>query len=147
MSVTAHAGEACGPQSVWETLANFYPSRIGHGVRSIEDPNLIAHLKKENIHLEVCPTSNLQTGIYATINEHPADRLFKSGISMSINTDGRTISNVTLEQEYRKLQNHFGWGFEEFVQCNLNAIEAAFISNERKRKLKYKLLEGWKGVS
>ncbi|MBK8504972.1 MAG: adenosine deaminase [Saprospiraceae bacterium] len=143
LHITAHAGEACGPQSVWETLANFYPSRIGHGVRSIEDLTLIEHLKKENIHLEVCPTSNIQTGIYKSIKEHPADFLFKSGISMSINTDGRTISNVTLTQEYEKLRDNFGWNTAELRRCNLNAIEAAFMSASKKKALKNRFLELW----
>ncbi|MCB0686904.1 MAG: adenosine deaminase [Saprospiraceae bacterium] len=144
LHITAHAGEACGPHSVWETLENFYPSRIGHGVRSIEDPELIKYLVRENIHLEVCPTSNLQTGIYKNIHDHPADRLFNAGISMSINTDGRTISNVDLTEEYGKLRDNFGWGFDHFAKCNLFALEAAFISDERKGKIKDRLLEGWK---
>lgn len=147
LHITAHAGEACGPQSVWETLANFYPTRIGHGVRSIEDPNLIEFLKQNRIHLEVCPTSNLQTGIYDTFDRHPANKLFKAGISMSINTDGRTISNVTLEQEYQKLKDNFDWGVEELFQCNLYALEAAFISEARKKTIRTRLLEGWQKLS
>lgn len=147
LHVTAHAGEACGPHSVWETLANFYPARIGHGVRSIEDPILIEHLIKQGIHLEVCPTSNLQTGIYQNMHEHPADRLLKSGISLSINTDGRTISNVTLGDEYNKLQKNLGWGFKELAQCNLYALEAAFIPEKRKKEIREKLITGWNKIS
>src|SRR5580698_5935061 len=60
---TAHAGEAAGPDSVWETLRAFEPARIGHGVRSIEDPKLIEHLRAKRIHLELCPSSNVQTGV------------------------------------------------------------------------------------
>src|SRR5947207_5579235 len=84
---TAHAGEASGAQSVWETLNALRPSRIGHGVRSIEDPALIAHLRKEHIHLEVCPTSNLQTNIYESYADHPISRLYDTGLSLSVNTD------------------------------------------------------------
>ncbi len=144
LHITAHAGEACGPPSVWETLTHFFPSRIGHGVRSVEDPLLMEHLKRENIHLEVCPTSNIHTGIYPSVKEHPADLIYKSGISMSINTDGRTISNVTLTDEYEKLHQAFGWGETEIIQCNLNAINAAFISEDKKQKLKDQFLEIWK---
>lgn len=146
LHVTAHAGEACGPPSVWETLANFYPSRIGHGVRSIEDPQLIEHLKKEGIHLEVCPTSNLQTGIYENMAEHPADKLYKAGISMSINTDGRTISNVSLDDEYRKLSRNFGWTQQELLRCNLFALEAAFTSEKKKKKIKEQLINAWSNI-
>lgn len=140
LHVTAHAGEACGAESVWETLNNFYPARIGHGIRSMEDPRLIEHLKQKNIHLEVCPTSNIQTGVYPSYADHQVNEIFESGISMSISTDGRTISNVTLEQEYQKLQDHFKWDQDHFLTCNLNAIDAAFIDQDRKDQLKLRLL-------
>jgi len=135
LHATAHAGEACGPESVWETLRNFEPSRIGHGVRSIEDPELIKYLFENQIHLEVCPTSNLKTGVYDRIEDHPANRIYDSGVSMGISTDGRTISNVTLEEEYGKLQKYFGWEKAHFIKCNLNAIEAAFTTREKKDEL------------
>ena len=111
---TAHAGEASGPASVWQTLRAFDPTRIGHGVRSHEDPLLVNHLRRERIHLEVCPSSNVQTRTSPSYAEHPVDRLFRSGVSLGINTDARTITNVTLEQEYIRLQQNFGWGSEEF---------------------------------
>ncbi len=141
---TAHAGEAKGAESVWETLTHFHPSRIGHGVRSIEDEQLIAFLKSENIHLEVCPTSNVQTNVVNTIQDHPADKLYQKGVSMSINTDARTISNVTLTSEYQTLEKVFDWHTTHFLTCNLAAIEHAFISQEKKKLLKDKILRGYK---
>jgi adenosine deaminase len=140
---TAHAGEGRGADSVWETLQYFQPTRIGHGVRSTEDPELIAHLVSKKIHLEVCPTSNIQTDIYATYADHKVDWLYKHGLSIGINTDGRTLSNVTLTEEYRRLQEHFGWGAAEFLQCNLNALEAAFLSDTEKKALKAELLAAY----
>ena len=106
---TAHAGEAKGAESVWETLKNFHPSRIGHGVRSAEDYNLLLFLKSNNIHLEVCPTSNVQTNVFDRIENHTADKIYNTGISMSINTDARTISNVTLTDEYKLMEQVFHW--------------------------------------
>jgi adenosine deaminase len=132
---TAHAGEARGADSVWETLREFQPSRIGHGVRSIEDPVLIDHLKRERIHLEVCPTSNLQTGIAREFAEHAVDKLYRAGVPLSINTDTRTITNITLAQEYRNLQEHFGWTSADLLACNQAAIEAAFVEESTKRDL------------
>ncbi len=140
---TAHAGEACGAESVWETLEKFKPARIGHGVRSVEDPALMKHLKENHIHLEVCPTSNTLTKISETVEDHPADTLYRSGVSMSINTDGRTISNVSLTREYDKLEQAFGWQKEEFLNVNLEAAEHAFVSPDKRMKLKRKILEGW----
>lgn len=140
---TAHAGEACGPESVWETIRNFKPSRIGHGVRSIEDERLMEFIKEQGIHLEVCPTSNIQTDVFDSISDHTVDRLFRSGVSLSINTDGRTISDVTLSEEYRLLADVFEWGKEEFLQCNLEAVDNAFTSERVKKMLRQKVKKGF----
>jgi adenosine deaminase len=132
---TAHAGEASGAQSVWETLKHFSPARIGHGVRSSEDPALVAYLRDNRIHLEVCPSSNLQTNIYESATAHPVKHLFDSGISLGISTDARTITDTTLNNEYALLHDHFGWSQEEFFKCNANAINAAFLPHAAKHSL------------
>jgi adenosine deaminase len=132
---TAHAGEARGADSVWETLRAFAPSRIGHGVRSIEDPELVEHLRRERIHLEVCPSSNVQTRAAATYAEHAVDRLYRAGVSLGINTDTRTITNVTLEQEYASLRRHFAWSDAELLACNREALRAAFIDDQLRQRL------------
>jgi len=141
---TAHAGEAKGSPSVWETLQHFHPSRIGHGVRSTEDDTLLSFLKKENIHLEVCPTSNIQTNVYDKPEDHTVDKIYNAGVSMSINTDCRTISDVTLTDEYKKLEEIFNWRKEHFLRCNLEAVEHSFTTKEKKEKLKEKILTGFK---
>jgi adenosine deaminase len=153
---TAHAGEGLGAQSVWETLQHFQPTRIGHGVRSMEDPELIEHLKKAHIHLEVCPTSNVQTNVVGTMGDHPANLLYAAGVSVGINTDARTISNVTLASEYEVLHRQFGWSIRHFRICNMNALEAAFLPEKPKQRiadrliLAYQALEGsssrWNGI-
>jgi adenosine deaminase len=136
---TAHAGEARGADSVWETLREFQPSRIGHGVRSIEDPVLIEHLKRERIHLEVCPTSNVQTGISRDFAGHAVDKLYRAGVPLSINTDTRTITNITLTEEYRNLEQHFGWTSSDLAACNYAAIDAAFVDESSKLPLRQRL--------
>ena len=141
---TAHAGEARGPESVWETLREFRPSRIGHGVRSIEDPALVQHLIRERIHLEVCPTSNLQTGISRDYAEHAVDRLYRAGVPLSISTDTRTITNITLGEEYQNLEEHFGWTDADLAACNRAAIDAAFIDEAAKNKLRAGLTASYK---
>ena len=140
---TAHAGEAKGSESVWETLEEFKPSRIGHGVRSIEDEDLLTHLKQSDVHLEVCPTSNIQVNVFDRIENHPADRLYKHGVSMSINTDARTISDVTLTSEYETMKKIFGWQKAHFLKCNLEAIRHAFVDDATKEKLQQKLREAY----
>ena len=141
---TAHAGEAAGPASVWETLRLLQPSRIGHGVRSIEDERLMAHLAATGVHLEVCPTSNVQTDVVPAYGDHPVDRLYRWGLSLGINTDTRTVTDVTLTTEYERLHDTFGWGADEFLAVNLNAIRAAFAEPSVKQALEGRLRENYR---
>jgi len=140
---TAHAGEACGAQSVWQSIRQFYPLRIGHGVRSVEDKNLLQFIKEQGLHLEVCPTSNIQVDVFDRIENHPVDMLYKKGLSLSINTDARTISDTTLEKEYQKLAETFGWTPEQFKYCNLEAIAHAFAPEALKAKIRKRLLKAY----
>ena len=144
--IIIHGGEAKGPESVWEILEHFKPRRIGHGVRSIEDPKLVEHLAANNIHLEVCPTCNVQINIFETHADHPIDKLMKAGISLGVNTDGRSLSEISLSKEYAKLAESFGWGIDEFYQVNLNALEHAFIPAGEKVGLKEVLKNGYRGM-
>ena len=136
---TAHAGEAKGPESVWETLQHFHPSRIGHGVRSAEDEKLLDFLKNKNIHLEVCPTSNIQTNIYETIGQHAADKIYRHGVSMSINTDARTVTPTTLSREYSILEEIFNWNKEHYLKCSMEAVTHCFAGNQLKEELRSKI--------
>ncbi len=140
---TAHAGEASGAPSVWQTLARLHPTRIGHGVRSIEDAALLDELRTRHIHLEVCPGSNIQTNMYTTYADHPIDRLYRAGVSLNVNTDTRTITPITLDQEYAQLVRVFGWDEAHFFRCNLYAIQAAFIPAQVKQMLLKKLRAGF----
>ena len=128
---------------MWDTLRHLAPSRIGHGVRGIEDPDLVELLRQSQVHLEMCPTCNVQTNIYDSYADHPIDRFFRAGVSVGVNTDARTISDITLSQEYAKLHETFGWGVEEFYQCNRNALRAAFVPEEIKSRLLARLAEGY----
>ncbi len=140
---TAHAGESRDAHSVWETLRVLKPSRIGHGVHSSEDPTLIEYLRRKHIHLEVCPTSNFRTNAVDIYAEHPIARFYEAGLSLSVSTDGRTLCNISLTQEYEKLHDTFGWDETHFFQCNLNAIRAAFLPETLKQRLESKLREGY----
>jgi len=132
---TAHAGEALGPESVIETLDKIKPLRIGHGVRSVEDSSLLNKLKNNNIHLELCFTSNIVTKMYDNYMDHPIDILFKKGLSISVNSDGRTISDTDLNQEYEKLQENFNWPNKNFLQCNIDAMKSSFTNQKTKDKI------------
>jgi adenosine deaminase len=140
---TAHAGEGRGPDSMWETLRLLEPRRIGHGVRSIEDASLVAHLQATGVHLEVCPSCNVQTDIVPAYRDHPVDTLYRQGVSLGISTDTRTITDVSLTKEYERLHDSFGWDSEQFLAVNLNALRAAFVEPEVRGKLEERLREGY----
>ena len=139
INCTAHAGEAKGPESIWETIDKLKVKRIGHGVKCIKDPKLVKVLSENNYHLEVCVSSNIKTKTFNKIEDHPISQINKSSISMSINTDGRTISDTDLTNEYELISKKFGWSIEEFKKCNLEAIKHAFISDEIKTLLTHKI--------
>jgi adenosine deaminase len=141
---TAHAGEACGPESVWETLRLLDPQRIGHGTRSHEDECLVAHLRAHGIHLELCPSSNVQIipsiGSWA---DHPIDRLYRAGVSLSVSTDSRMLTPATLTGEYEGLQRTFGWRESDFLKTNLMGIDAAFVEAPVKERIRKRLAESY----
>ncbi len=136
---TIHAGEADGIDSILSAI-DFNAKRIGHGVRCIEDDKVINLIKEKNITLEVCPTSNVDTNICEYIN-HPIKKLYDKGVLVTINTDNRTVSNITLTREYEKLNKYFNFEIEDFKKMNINAINASFLSNEEKIKYIKKFYE------
>jgi adenosine deaminase len=139
---TAHAGEGLGPDSMWETLRLLEPQRIGHGTRSIEDSNLVDYLRRERIHLELCPTSNVQIiPSIKSMEEHPIDRLYRAGVSLNVNSDSRMLTPTTLISEYESLQRVFNWSEKDFLRTNLMALDAAFVDDETKQQIRKRLLE------
>jgi adenosine deaminase len=147
IAITSHAGEASGAQSVWETLRTIQPARIGHGVRSIEDPALVKYLKQRQVHLEICPTNNVQLDVFPTYADHSLDRLYRQGVSLGISTDNRTLTPITLTQEYEKLETTFGWGKSDFLKCNLSAIEAAFVPQPVKEAIARQIAQAYEVTS
>ena len=132
---TIHAGEAVGPESVYKAL-EFGAKRIGHGVRSIEDENLMKRLAEEEITLELCPTSNLNTSIFGCYEEYPLRKLMDAGVKVTINTDNMTVSNTTVAEELRHLVEALQLTEEELHQLMENAAEASFAAEKTKNWLK-----------
>jgi adenosine deaminase len=136
---TAHGGEALGPESVWETLRLLEPQRIGHGTRSIEDQKLVQHLRQERIHLEICPSANVQIiPSIRSMEEHPIDRLYRAGVSLNVNSDSRMLTPTTLTKEYECLQSVLNWTEQDFARANLMGLDAAFADDDVKQLLKRK---------
>ena len=116
LRLTAHAGESMGPESIWAAL-ELGAERIGHGIRAIDDPVLVAHLRDRNIPLEICITSNLVTGVVKRLEDHPVRRLYDAGVPIVLNTDDPAMFRCSLTEEYRLAACSFG-----FTEAELRAI-------------------------
>lgn len=132
---TPHAGETEGPHSVWSALHDLGAERIGHGVRAIEDPELVSYLAEHKIPLEVCPTSNLRLKIYPGLPEHPLRRLRDAGVVVTVNSDDPPLFNTTLNGEVEVLASGFGYGVDEIDEILLNTVRSSFLPPERKAAL------------
>jgi aminodeoxyfutalosine deaminase len=133
-----HAGELVGPASVWGALRALGAERIGHGVRSWEDPALVAYLADRSIPLEVCPTSNLRLGVYPSLAAHPLRHLHEAGVQLIVNSDDPPLFNTTLNDEVATLATDFGFTGNEVGAVDeilLNGLRHSFLPPERKHAL------------
>jgi adenosine deaminase len=128
---TVHAGEVVGPESVWASLRDLPVTRIGHGVRSSEDPKLLDELARRGTVLEVCPGSNIALGIYPDRAAHPLHRLIEAGVRVTLNSDDPPFFHTTLGAEY----DQAGLGDEALRRITRTAIEASFADHDTKAKL------------
>jgi len=135
LQVTCHAGEAAGPASIESALFDCNASRVGHGVRADEEPALLDYIRNRGITLEMCPTSNEQTHAVPSYKQHPVKRYLDSGVRVTINTDSRLISGVTLTDEYARAVNELGMTIADLCRCVLNACEASFLPFEERATL------------
>ena len=131
---TIHAGEADGIDSI-KTAIEFGAKRIGHGVRIMEEESMIKYAKDHNITFEVCPTSNIDTKVYKSYKDHVIKRMYDNGLNVTINTDNRTVSNITLTKEYENLMKTFNFTLDDLKTMNINAIKASFLKNSQKELL------------
>lgn len=132
---TVHAGESSGPEGVRDAITLLGADRIDHGVRAIEDPELVALLVDRQIPLGICPTSNLKLGVYARIEDHPIDRLRRAGVAVSINTDDPVLLGASLVDEYALCAKVFGWSDGDLRALARNSVDASFANAEVKARL------------
>lgn len=135
---TIHAGENGGADEVRRAILAG-ASRIGHGIHALDDEKVLSLIKEKNILLEICPTSNVQTNAIDVYTNHPIKKLYQQGVSLNINTDNRTVSHISLTNEYTKLYETFSFSLLDFQKMNENAILHSFLSNEEKKELLKKL--------
>jgi adenosine deaminase len=135
---TVHAGEAFGLPSIWEALQFCGAERLGHGVRIVDDiagpkgeeqlGRLAAYVRDRRIPLELCPTSNVGTGVCASIADHPIGMLRRLRFRVTVNTDNRLMSATSMTHEMMQLHEAFGWGLDDFEWLTVNAMKSAFAS-------------------
>jgi len=131
----AHAGEAEGAKSIWGTIERLQVQRIGHGTRAHEDPSLVEYLTEMQIPLEMCPLSNVRTGVVDKLANHPIREYFQQGIPVTVNTDDPKMFGTSLAKEYRSLVEECGFSRREICRLILAAIESSWLPADRKQSL------------
>lgn len=122
-----HAGETGGPDSIWSAIRTAETRRIGHGIACLQDPQLVAYLRQQQLPLEVCPTSNVRLNRAPNIAEHPIQKLRAAGLYVTLNSDDPAMFDTTLTDEYLKCADAFGWSAADCEQLSLNALRAALL--------------------
>lgn len=135
---TIHAGEV--EINEIDKAIKLNTKRIGHGITSINNQDILNKIKNNNILLEICPTSNIQTNIIDNYQNHPIKKIYNQDVNISINTDNSSISNVSLNEEYFKLKQTFNFTKDDFIKININSINYSFLTKEEKEKLCKKIL-------
>jgi adenosine deaminase len=142
LRLTIHAGEMLGSQSVWDALLILGAERIGHGVRAIEDEELVNYLVEHKIPLEVCPTSNVQLGISPSYQIHPVEKLFDAGVPITINTDDPTFFGTTLVDEYLRI-HAAGVQEEKIFEMLKSGFKYAFLPEEEIKAYLKNVEQAW----
>jgi len=140
--ITLHAGEAFGLPSIWEAIQYCNAERLGHGVRIVDDitvngddirlGRLASFVRDRRIPLELCPTSNVHTGAAPSFREHPIEMLRQLGFRITLNTDNRLMSGISLSDEFYSCVTNFGWGLAEMEWVSLNSMKSAFLAFDRR---------------
>ncbi len=139
LRLTTHAGEFGGPESVRDAVRSLGVERIGHGVRAIEDPDLVHELVDRDITLEVCPGSNVVLGLFPGFDAHPIAKLRDAGVNVTVSTDDPPFFHTTMRREYEMLSKAFGWEAEDFAALNDTALAAAFCDEDTRARVKKRL--------
>ena len=139
---TIHAGEAFGLPSIWEAIQWCGADRLGHGVRIVDDIDndgtlgrLAQYVRDKRIPLEMCPSSNVQTGAAPSIAEHPIGELRAKSFRVTVNTDNRLMSATTMSNELRQLRDAFGYGWDDFEWLTVNAMKSAFAPFDERLRI------------
>jgi adenosine deaminase len=145
-NLTAHAGEAAGPESIWACIDKLGVERIGHGVRPHEDPRLVSLLKERQVPLEMCVTSNVRTGVVESVEAHPIKQYFQQGLIVTVNADDPTMFDTSISQEYLILAQELGFTADELRTLSLSGVEASFLPADDKVLMRSQFEKEWEQV-
>lgn len=139
--ITVHAGEAAGPESIWQAIRELGAERIGHGVKAVQDPKLMDFLAAERIGIESCLTSNIQTSTVSSLAQHPLKTFLDHGVLACINTDDPAVQGVDIIHEYNVAAPAAGLSREQIRQAQINGLELTFLSRQEKEALIQRVLQ------
>lgn len=139
LGITVHAGELAGWESVAAALDHLRPSRIGHGVRAIENPDLVRRIADRGVVLEICPVSNIELGVFPSLAEHPFPALRAAGCKVTLGSDDPACFRTSLKREYELAAEHFGLTQKNLLAITRTAVEAAFVDRKTRARLRAKV--------
>jgi adenosine deaminase len=139
LQITVHAGEADGPNSIWDAINLLGANRIGHGVAAIEDSKLVEYMAKHNIGMETCILSNYQTGTWTNISTHPVRQFLEQGVPVCLNTDDPGVSNNSLQSEYALAQHKIKLSTKQIQTMKINSLNQTFLTQAEKNAIKESL--------
>lgn len=146
LRLTAHAGESVGPESIRNAVELLGAERIGHGLSAIQDPEVMALLRDRRIPLEVCPTSNVATGLVPRLEDHPLPRFLEAGLVVTLNSDDPAMFGTSLQEEFVRSARAFSLSREQIVQLSENAIRYSFLAGNEKELLLRDLQEAVRAI-
>ncbi len=130
LHLVAHAGEAAGPESIWEAVRDLDVEHVGHGVAASNDLELMNYLLKRGVTIEACPISNVRTGVVSSLERHPIRTFFNKGLKVTVNTDDPSLFGTDMNNEYLELHRRLKFTVPELFKFSLNAVDSSFLSEE-----------------
>jgi len=144
LHLVAHAGEAAGPESIWEAVRYLSVEHIGHGVAASRDPELMNYLLKRGITIEMCPISNLKTRVVSSLKKHPMRTFVEKGLEVTVSTDDPSMFNSDMNNEYLQLHRCLNFTVPELFRLSLNAVDSSFLPEKRKIEMRESFLKEFK---
>jgi len=144
LHLAAHAGEAAGPESIWDAVRHLDVERIGHGVAARFNPELMNYLRERDIAIEACPISNVKTGVVPSLRKHPIRDFFDHGLMVTVNSDDPSMFGTDMNNEYIQLHRELGFTIPELFRLSLNAVDSSFLPEERRSRLREAFVEEYR---